>query len=143
MIKEYYSRSAEETRECARQFACSLKRGDVVALIGGLGAGKTEFVRGIADVFNCPELVTSPTFTIVNIYHGTLQSKPYLINHLDLYRLKSESELGSIGFDEIIYGEGISIIEWADRYPNAIPKQAHHVELYEAGNSQRRIVLRN
>lgn len=73
MTKEFFSRSLDETREFARQFAVGLQPGDVVCLNGQLGAGKTEFMRGIAQVFNCDQQLSSPTFSIFNIYEGTLR----------------------------------------------------------------------
>lgn len=140
-MKESISRSTDETREFARQFATTLQPGDIVALIGGLGAGKTEFVRGICDVFNCTATVTSPSFTILNIYEGSLRGKPIELYHFDLYRLESPAELENIGYDEYLYGSGISIIEWADRFPDAVPQRAKRVHLQICGDHERRIVI--
>ncbi|NTV44982.1 MAG: tRNA (adenosine(37)-N6)-threonylcarbamoyltransferase complex ATPase subunit type 1 TsaE [Chlorobiales bacterium] len=140
-MKEVFSRSADETREYARQFAATLQPSDIVAMTGGLGAGKTEFVRGICDVFNCTATVTSPSFTILNIYEGSLRGKPVEIYHFDLYRLKSPKELEDIGYEEYLYGNGISIIEWADQFPDVVPKHARHVQLEICGEYERRILI--
>ncbi|NTW49884.1 MAG: tRNA (adenosine(37)-N6)-threonylcarbamoyltransferase complex ATPase subunit type 1 TsaE [Chlorobiales bacterium] len=142
-MKELVSCSTDETREYARQFAVTLQPGDIVALIGGLGAGKTEFVRGICDVFNCTATVTSPSFTILNIYEGSLRGKPVELYHFDLYRLESPKELENIGYEEYLYGNGISIIEWADRFPDAVPKRAKRIQLEICSDHERRILIEN
>jgi tRNA threonylcarbamoyladenosine biosynthesis protein TsaE len=139
--QEFFSTSPESTREIARQFATTLNKGDIVTLTGTLGAGKTEFTRGILDVFHSPSLVTSPTFTLLNIYHGSRKGEAYEMYHFDLYRLTSDSELAAIGFDEYVYGDGISIIEWAEKFPASIPKRAHRVEIFSVGETDRRIVI--
>lgn len=141
MTKECLTRSREETRELARQFATTLQRGDIVALIGGLGAGKTEFTRGIADVFNVEAEITSPTFSLLNIYEGHVRGAPVSLYHFDWYRLNDAEELYNIGFEEYLYGEGVSVIEWADRFPEMIPKHARRVTIERAGEMERRIVI--
>lgn len=141
MTKECLTRSREETRELARQFATTLQRGDIVALIGELGAGKTEFMRGIADVFNVETDVTSPTFSLLNVYEGSARGKPVSLYHFDWYRLNDAEELYDIGFEEYLYGEGVSVIEWADRFPEMIPKHARRVTIERASDTERRIVI--
>lgn len=140
-MKQVLSKSSEETRELARQFACSLKRGDSVALIGALGAGKTEFTRGVTDVFNCTDQLTSPTFTILNIYNGSRSGERFSIYHFDWYRLNSPEELYNIGYEEYLYGDGISIIEWADKFPDLVPKTAKRIELLGSTESERLITF--
>jgi tRNA threonylcarbamoyladenosine biosynthesis protein TsaE len=140
-MKQVRARSSDETREIARQFACSLKRGDTVALKGVLGAGKTEFARGITDVFNCSAQLASPTFTILNIYHGSLNSEALDIYHFDWYRLQSAAELHNIGFEEYLYGNGFSLIEWADKFPNLLPKTAKRVEIIHSSQTERLIIF--
>lgn len=140
-MKQVLTKSNEETRELARQFACSLRRGDCVALTGSLGAGKTEFARGVADVFNCAEQLSSPTFAILNVYEGSLKGSPYNLYHFDWYRLNSPEELYDIGFEEFLYGNGISIIEWADKFPDLVPKTAKRVDIRRASDSERLITF--
>ncbi|MCS7014049.1 MAG: tRNA (adenosine(37)-N6)-threonylcarbamoyltransferase complex ATPase subunit type 1 TsaE [Chloroherpetonaceae bacterium] len=141
MTKEILSRSDEETREFARQFATTLQRGDIVALIGELGAGKTQFIRGIADVFNVETEVTSPTFALLNIYEGHVHGKPVKLYHFDWYRLQDEEELYHIGYEDYLYGEGLCMIEWADRFPSKVPKHARRITIEHAGETERRIVI--
>jgi conserved hypothetical nucleotide-binding protein len=81
-----------------------------VALIGELGAGKTEFTRGIADVFNVEVDITSPTFSLLNIYVGSVRGRPVEIYHFDWYRINDAEELYNIGFEEYFYGEGVCIV---------------------------------
>lgn len=140
-MKQVLTKSSEETRELARQFACSLKRGDSVALIGAIGAGKTEFTRGVTDVFNCTEQLTSPTFSILNIYNGSRSGERFSIHHFDWYRLNSPEELYDIGFEEYLYGDGISIIEWADKFPDLVPKTAKRIDIYRATELERLITF--
>jgi tRNA threonylcarbamoyladenosine biosynthesis protein TsaE len=141
LTKNFLSRGSEETREYARQFACTLQRGDTVALTGGLGAGKTEFTRGIADVFNVSADVTSPTFTLLNIYNGTWRGESVSLYHFDWYRLETRDELYNIGIDEYLYGDGISIIEWADRFLDALPKHSRRVNIDVVGETERLIII--
>ena len=94
--------------------------GNVYGLVGGLGAGKTEFVRGFVAALNPAAEVHSPTFSLVNIY----ETEKYPVYHFDFYRLTSAAELREIGFDEYCGGAGVCLIEWADMFPNALPSGA-------------------
>lgn len=105
----YYSHNREETLKIAKEFAKSLKSGDIVLLYGDLGAGKTVFVKGVVSAF-CSCVVTSPTFTIVNTYEANIP-----LYHFDLYRLQSEEELYDIGAEELLFGNGISLVEWPEK----------------------------
>ncbi len=116
-VEEYTSRGTEDTVRIARLFAQRLKPGDVVALYGDLGAGKTEFVRGICQHFHVEELVTSPTFAIINQYFGSLPTgETIVLYHVDLYRIKSPKELHEIGFAECVAApDAIKMVEWSER----------------------------
>ena len=93
-----------------------LKKGDTVCLYGELGAGKTIFAKGIASASGIHELdITSASFTIIAEYRGTLRGQEINLYHIDLYRIEEASQLDSIGIDEYIGGDGISVIEWAER----------------------------
>ena len=140
-MKEFYSRSVEETREYARQFAVGLQPGDVVCLSGQLGAGKTEFMRGIAQVFQCDDQLTSPSFSIFNIYNGRLKGEPVKLQHFDLYRIETPEELDVIGFGEYIDGDAISVVEWGEKFPGELPGNAKKVFIEAVGESERRIVI--
>ncbi len=140
-MREFYSRSVEETREYARQFAVSLQPGDVVSLSGNLGAGKTEFMRGIAQVFQCGDQLSSPSFSIFNIYNGRLKDAPVKLQHFDLYRIETSLELEGLGFGEYIFGEAVSVVEWGEKFPDELPGNTKKVFIEAVGEDERRIVV--
>lgn len=123
-MKEHISTSPQATQELAAALAGSLQRGDVILLRGDLGAGKTEFVKGLATRLSAAEPVTSPTFTLLNVYQGSMP-----IYHFDLYRLQYPEELAGIGFDEFAGGKGLTIVEWPDRFPAEMPDEYIAVEI--------------
>jgi len=122
------------TRALGYTLAKQLKAGDVVALVGDLGVGKTCLVKSICAYFKIEGMVNSPTFTIVNVYQS-----PRLIYHLDFYRLKRLAELQAIGIDDYLYGAGICLIEWADNFKKILPASAYRVEMRALGKSRREI----
>ncbi len=115
-MKKYLSKSVEETERIGEEFAKGLKPGDVVAMYGGLGAGKTAFVRGMAKHL-CPDvLVTSPTFTIMLEYTGK-----YRVCHFDMYRISTFDDLYNIGYFDCIDSDAVCIIEWSENIPFGLP----------------------
>src|SRR5512143_665387 len=111
--------SPEQTWEIGRLLGIQLGAGDTVCLYGDLGAGKTNFAYGIARGLDVQEqYITSPTFVFVNEYEGRI---PFY--HIDLYRLKEDSELESIGFEEYVDSDGATVIEWAERAEDALPDE--------------------
>lgn len=128
------SRSAAATRTLGRRLGTLLRPGDVVALEGDLGAGKTELVRGACAGAKVPAAeVSSPSFAIVATYRGRIP-----VHHADLYRIGDEDELYGTGFGDLVGGEGALLVEWADRIPGALPSErltvrlAHHPRLPSA-----------
>ncbi len=120
MIKNSYR--AKETYQIGLELGKQAKPGDVVCLIGELGVGKTVFSQGFGAGIGISEPISSPTFTIVQVYEeGRL---PFY--HFDVYRIEEE-ELFEIGFEEMVEGEGVSLIEWADRIPDSLPE--HYTEI--------------
>jgi len=107
---EILSRSVEETRALGAKTARACTRGEVYGLVGDLGTGKTEFVRGFTEQLKTTSAVRSPSFTLVNIYETTKCP----VYHFDFYRLNDASELVEIGFDEYLYSDGVCLIEWVD-----------------------------
>ncbi len=142
MTEEFLSRSPEETREYARRFASELSEGETVSLSGQLGAGKTVFMRGIAEVFNCDEQLSSPTFSLMNIYHGSLKGREVTLHHFDLYRIRTVQDLEATGFDEYLSGAYLAVVEWGDRFPEYAGRFTVSVTLEHAGGDNRRIIIR-
>lgn len=116
---EYLSRSTEETEALGAELARSLRRGDVIAYLGDLGAGKTAFTRGLARGLGCTGRVTSPTFTIVNEYEGEIP-----LFHFDMYRLGDADELFDIGWEDYLARGGVCAVEWSERITEEIPADA-------------------
>ena len=111
------SASADETIALGRTVAAALRRGDVLALCGDLGAGKTHFVKGLAAGLGTSASVTSPTFTLLHEYPGGRLP----LFHFDFYRLDHADEALKIGLDEYLDGDGACVIEWADKFPALLP----------------------
>lgn len=108
-----------------QELGIQLAEGDVIALVGDLGGGKTWFTKGVAAGLGIDsDSIVSPTFTLVNEYHGT-----YPLYHIDLYRLTNNSEIRALGLEEYLSGNGIAVIEWADRWPDELPEGTIHLEL--------------
>ena len=141
MIEEFLSSSAEMTCRCGRQFASGLRSGEIISLIGQLGAGKTLFMRGITEFFNCANQLSSPTFPIFNIYQGSLAGEQVTLHHFDLYRIQSLHELEAIGFDEYLSSGYLSVVEWGDRFPEYASLYSATVSLEYDGDDRRRIII--
>jgi len=113
-------RDETETKKFATDVAQTLKKGDVIALVGDLGTGKTTLSKYIAEALGITETITSPTFTIVQEYHsGRLP-----LYHFDVYRVDDIEEMYRIGYEEYFYGEGVCIVEWADIVEEILPEYA-------------------
>jgi tRNA threonylcarbamoyladenosine biosynthesis protein TsaE len=131
------SNSLAETKEAGAKLAPQLRRGDVLALVGDLGSGKTEFVKGVARGLGAPGPVTSSTFTLVHEYAGGRLP----LYHFDFYRVESVEALRALDFDEYFSGSGVSVIEWADKFPDAIPQNARWIKLTFVSQDMRRIEI--
>jgi tRNA threonylcarbamoyladenosine biosynthesis protein TsaE len=134
-MTERITESVEETLALGAAYARDLKPGDVVALDGDLGAGKTHFVKGVASAFGVAEAdVTSPTFSIIQEYRGAQVT----VYHIDAYRIEHEAELRNLGLEEVLYGDGICLVEWPSRLGRWLPMDAKRVEVGHEGGSKRR-----
>ncbi len=134
----YVSTSDRETVEFGKKIASFLREGDVLALVGELGSGKTWLTKGIAlGLGVSPHMVvTSPSFALVNEYEGQC-----LLYHMDVYRLQSVSEFIAAGLEEYLYSGGVAVMEWADRWPEILPDQTLKITFFIMGNQQREITL--
>jgi tRNA threonylcarbamoyladenosine biosynthesis protein TsaE len=130
------SNSPEQTVEEGRRLARELRAGDVVALCGDLGAGKTHFTKGLVDGLGAdPTQVSSPTFTLAQEYPGGRLP----VVHLDLYRLERERDLTQVGWWDYLEQDGVMIVEWADKFSLALPKGTIFVRFEIGSGEQRRL----
>lgn len=138
------SKSNDETRALAHKLVGSLERGDgatVLALIGDLGAGKTAFSSFVGEALGVHDPIQSPTFLIEKIYELKRQKWEHLV-HIDAYRLDSEQELLSLGWDEIVSKpENLVIVEWADKVKNILPQDAIHIVFNHVDETTREIEI--
>lgn len=133
MAETYVTNSPEQTLEQGKRLGQKLSDGDIVALLGDLGAGKTVLTKGIAVGLGITEDVTSPTFTLLKEYEGRLK-----LHHFDLYRIEDEEELTETGFYDWLGGEGVCVIEWADK---AVLPPCICVTLVGSGSDERTITI--
>ncbi len=138
MDERVVTSSEDETVMLGRRFASALKAGDVVALYGDLGSGKTQFVKGVCSGIGVTEHVTSPTFTLINEYrkHGGIP-----VFHLDLYRLRSFDEVLALGLEEYLDDDGVSMIEWAEKAERILPRERYSVRFRVIDGVNRREIL--
>lgn len=117
--------NAEETREVGKKFGREAVPGQVIALDGDLGCGKTVFTQGFAEGLGITEPVTSPTFTILQTYtEGRLP-----LYHFDVYRIEDIAEMDEIGYEDCFYGEGVSLVEWAGMIEELLPENAMYITI--------------
>ncbi len=113
-------KNLEETREFAKKLSKYLKAGTVVGLMGDLGTGKTALTKMIAEELEIKEIITSPTYTIIQEYNSGIMP----LYHFDVYRINSSEDMFEIGYEDYFYGKGITIVEWADLVEDLLPKDA-------------------
>lgn len=129
--------SPADTRALGERLAHQLKAGDVLLLLGDLGAGKSELTRGIAKGMGIAATVASPSFTILNVYdEGRLP-----LYHFDWYRLNDAEELYEMGMDEYLGGDGVAVVEWPSQCPEAIPETRLEISIEPVGETERNITL--
>lgn len=131
---KYITNSAEETIEIGKSFAGKLNKGTVVLLSGEMGAGKTVFVKGMAQGLGIKSLITSPTYAYMNDYDGILY-------HYDCYRLTSGEDAESLGLTDYFYSGGICVVEWSENIADVIPNGAIRVTIEKTGETQRSIEI--
>lgn len=134
MTIEFNVHSLEETEQLAEKLAGLLVPPDVLTLEGDLGAGKTTFTKALAKGLGITRTVNSPTFTILKQYEGN-----FPFNHLDVYRLADSDE--DLGWDELFYGDAISVIEWAHLIKEDLPENRLDIQIYHTGDASRKIIF--
>ena len=131
----FISNSPEATAAAGAECARGARRGDVYGLTGDLGAGKTQFVKGFVVELGSGEQVTSPTFALIHEYSGGRIP----VYHFDFYRLETADEVARLGLDEYLFGDGVCIIEWGDRFAELLPQDTRWISLEVQGETVRAI----
>jgi len=135
---EVRTTSPEETEAAGERLAAGLRPGDVVALVGELGAGKTCFIQGLVRGLGATRRATSPTFVLINQYRGRVP-----IYHVDAYRTQSLVELVELGVSELMGGDGVMVVEWADKLLPLLPQSTIEVKIAGVGDEPRTITIRS
>lgn len=135
-MNRYITKSPEETIELACRAGSRLKKGDVIAYKGGLGAGKTTFTRGLAVGAGLDDDVSSPTFALVNEYHGALD-----IYHFDMYRIESADDLETTGFFDYPMDESVFVVEWSENISEVLPENTIYIEIKRIDDDTREITI--
>ena len=133
---ERRTRTFEETVSLGEEIGDRCKKGEIIALTGALGSGKTSLVKGIARSLQIEETITSPSFTLVSEYRGRLH-----LYHMDLYRVDSGEEFELLGGEELLYGEGVTVIEWAEKVAEYLPSSRIHLTFRMEENGSRTIEI--
>ena len=134
-MRKLILKNEDETRAFGLELGASLRKGDIVALIGDLGTGKTALTKYIAEGLGIRETITSPTFTIVQEYRqGRLP-----LYHFDVYRIGDPEEMYELGYEEYFYGDGVCVIEWADLIEELLPEYTTVIRIEYGKNQEERI----
>lgn len=119
----FHTNSAEETIELGKKIGSLLQKGDIIALQGTLAAGKTTITKGIASALGVSEEITSPTFCLISEYEGKMP-----LYHMDVYRLEGGEDFINLGVEDLIYGNGVSLIEWSEKVMDELPKKDYNTK---------------
>lgn len=133
----FYTESAEQTIGLGEKIGSFLRPGDIIALQGTLAAGKTTITKGIAHALGITEDITSPTFTLISVYEGRLP-----LYHMDVYRLEGSADFSDLGAEEMLYGNGICVIEWSEKIMDELPSRTIVIKL-SAENEKRTVTIEN
>jgi len=135
---ELITRSPEQTQEFGKRLGKIARPGDVILLVGKLGAGKTCLTQGIAWGLDIDEYAASPSFVLVRELYGRLP-----LYHVDFYRLENLEEIAELGLDEYFYGKGVSVVEWAEKALSLLPAENLLIEMEYVADSERRLELKS
>ncbi len=128
---KFKTNSAGETIELGRKIGSLLKKGDVIALQGDLAAGKTTFTKGVARALDISDTITSPTFCLISEYSGKMP-----LYHFDVYRLQGADDFANLGAEDMIYGDGVCMIEWSEKIMDELPKKTIIIRFSVAADNQ-------
>lgn len=139
MSVTFHTNSAEETIALGKKIGFLLQKGDIIALQGTLAAGKTTITKGIAASLGVTDEITSPTFCLISEYEGKMP-----LYHMDVYRLEGGDDFINLGVEDLIYGNGVSLIEWSEKIMSELPKKTIVLKLEPVeGTTKRTITLEN
>lgn len=134
----FNTNSADETIELGEKIGRLLKKGDIIAMQGTLAAGKTTITKGIAKALGITDTITSPTFCLISEYYGTMP-----LYHFDVYRLEGTEDFINLGADDMLYGDGVSIIEWSEKIMDELPSRTIILRLTPQEDGSRLIEIEN
>ena len=134
----FTTKTPEETIELGRKIGRLLKKGDIIAMQGTLAAGKTTITKGIAESLGVLDTITSPTFCLISEYEGKMP-----LYHMDVYRLEGTDDFENLGTDAMLYGDGVSIIEWSEKIMDALPKKTIILKLEPQEDGSRIVTIEN
>lgn len=139
MTLSLHTTSREQTIQLGQKIGSKLKKGDILAMQGTLAAGKTTITKGIALALGVKEDITSPTFCLISEYEGNMP-----LYHMDVYRLDGTEDFINLGVDDMLYGNGVCIIEWSEKIMDELPKSTIIIKLEPIGNTdERNITIQN
>jgi len=128
------TKSPEETKKIGKDISRLVKPGDLIAFYGELGTGKTCFIQGVSEGLEVKDYVTSPSFTIINEYQGKIS-----VYHFDLFRINNIEEILELGYEEYFYGDGLTVIEWANKIEKLLPKDHLKIDIKFKDCNKRKI----
>lgn len=134
----FTTKTPEETIELGKKIGRLLKKGDIIAMQGTLAAGKTTITKGIAESLEIKDTITSPTFCLISEYEGKMP-----LYHMDVYRLDGAEDFAGLGTEDMLYGEGVSIIEWSEKIMSELPKKTILLKIEPKEDGSREISLEN
>ena len=134
----FFTHSADETTALGYKIGKKLKKGDIIAMQGTLAAGKTTITKGIAQALDISEEITSPTFCLISEYYGRMP-----LYHMDVYRLDGTEDFINLGVDDMLYGDGVCIIEWSEKIMDELPKNAIILRILPQDDNSRKIEIEN
>ena len=135
---EFTTKTSEETIELGFKIGQKLKKGNIIAMQGTLAAGKTTITKGIAKALEITDTITSPTFCLISEYYGKMP-----LYHMDVYRLDGSEDFENLGTEDMLYGDGVCIIEWSEKIMDSLPKETIIINIQPQDDGSRKIQISN
>ena len=135
---EFKTKTSEETIELGFKIGKKLKKGNIIAMQGTLAAGKTTITKGIAKALEITDTITSPTFCLISEYYGKMP-----LYHMDVYRLEGSEDFENLGTEDMLYGDGVCIIEWSEKIMDSLPKETIIINIQPQDDGSRKIQISN